>query len=85
MSYSSAKANPPWVCMHMSAARHDASEASSFAMFASAPHASPDSKSDAARRHICAAASVAAYASAMGNWIPWLRPMGRPNTCRSVA
>ena len=70
MSYSSANANPPWVCMHVSAAFHAASDASSFAMLASAPQGSPDSNSSAARRHISAAASVAAYASAIGNWIP---------------
>ena len=54
-------------------------------MFASAPHGVPASNSDAARSTMSAAASVFMWASAMGNWMPWFCPMGRPNTSRPFA
>ena len=85
MSYSSAKPKPPCVCRQVSAACQEASDASSFAMLASVPQGMPASNSDAALRTIRLAASVSTWLRAMGNWMPWLAPMGRPNTSRSFA
>ena len=48
MSYSRAKAKPPKVVIVASAACHPASDASSFAMLASAPHSWPASNKAAA-------------------------------------
>jgi hypothetical protein len=59
-SYSLAKPKPPWVWIVASAACHDASDASIFAMFASAPQGLPAWNSAAALRTIRSAASVSA-------------------------
>ncbi len=48
MSYSSAKPNPPWVWMQVSAAAQLASDASILAMLASVPQGLPASNSAAA-------------------------------------
>ena len=85
MSYSSAKPKPPCVCKQVSAACQEASEASSLAMFASVPQGRPASSMAAAFCTIRLAASVSTWLRAMGNWMPWLAPMGRPNTSRSRA
>ncbi len=51
-------------------------------MLASAPAGSPASYFFAAATTINAAACVCAYASAMGNWMPWFCPIGRLSTSR---
>jgi hypothetical protein len=55
------------------------------AMLASAPHGSPASNSSAARIRMRSAASSDTCARAIGNAIPWLRPIGRPKISRSRA
>ena len=52
------------------AASHEASAASSFAMFASLPQGSPRSNISAALIRIRSAASTLTCARAMGNWTP---------------
>ena len=84
-SYSAAKPYPPWVWMQASAAAQAASDASNLAILASAPAGLPASYRSAACLTISAAASVWMCALAMGNCTPWLAPMGRPNTSRSLA
>jgi hypothetical protein len=54
-------------------------------MFASAPHGCPSSYSQAALKRTRSAASIAAWARAIGNWTPWFAPIGRPKTTRSEA
>ena len=71
--------------MQASAASQAASDASSFAMFASAPHFSPRSNLAAAVNRMRSAASTWAYALAIGNCIPWFVPIGFPKTTRFVA
>ena len=56
MSYSTANPNPPWVFSAALPASQEASEASIFAMLASAPHGSPRSKRSAAFQRIRSAA-----------------------------
>src|ERR671937_432457 len=85
MSYSSANPKPPYVCTATFAASHDASAASSFAMFASVAHGRPASNSSAARNRIRSAGSTLTCARAIGNWTPWFCPIGRLNTTRSFA
>ena len=58
MSYSAAKPKPPWNCRQALAASHDASAASSFAMFASAPQGLCASNSAQALKRIRFAAST---------------------------
>ena len=62
--------------MHVSAASHEASAASSLAMFAWAPGCSPPSNRRAASATMSAAASVSAKARAMGNCTAWFCPIG---------
>src|SRR5207245_11243075 len=84
-SYSAANPYPPCVSSAAFAASHDACDASSFAMLASAPHGLPRSKSHAALSRSSVAASRCACACATGNWTPWFAPIGLPKTTRSPA
>ena len=82
-SYSLAKPKPPWHCMQASAACQVASDASSLPILASSPHGRPAAKRAAARRRIRSAASVSAWARAIGNCTDWFCPIGRSKTLRS--
>ncbi|MCY1430063.1 hypothetical protein D9M71_460010 [compost metagenome] len=84
-SYSQAKPKPPWVCRQALAASHEAFAARYLAMLALPPAFLPASYSSQARQRIRSAASISMCASAMGNWMPWFWPIGRPNTTRSRA
>ena len=63
----------------------EAWEASSLAMFASAPHGLPASNRLVALNRSKDAASTLALAWASGNATPWLAPIGLPNTSRRDA
>src|SRR5207244_9626473 len=74
---------PPCTSIATLDACHEHSEARNLEMFAYSPSvfsSDPESSNSAAFHFIASAATSLAYASAIGNWTPWLAPSGFPKT-----
>ena len=86
--YSLARPLPPWVWIAASSACRPASAAAYLAMFAASPAATRSSAWScihAALAVMSRASSTSILATASGCAMPWWRPIGVPQTSRSLA